>query len=297
MPMEQRFQIDAIHGADARRMFLELLNRAFQVPADRLFFDDFPIWDEAVVPSSDTLVRLGVFTADRKLAASAGARMAQLSGGLPVALIGGVATDEAYRGLGLASNLVSVAVEWAQTRGATAIFLWGSEHSLYQRLGFELMGEQVMIPLSSLPSQSPSGNLRQGWNPALFDLMRQRRGGLILQPGDLRWISAHRGVSWYWCGREDSPDAYLALGRGIDLPGIIHEWGGKKESLRELLIAVREKHPGASLLGCPEILDSFGIASKDIPREFVCLSRFLEPERASQAFARSPFWIWGLDAV
>src|SRR5206468_8828729 len=111
-------------------------------------------------------------------------------GPLPVALIGAVAVAEKYRGAGLASQVVKVLTHWATEKKAALALLWGSEHTLYQRLGFELVGEQVRVPLSSLKLGSSPAGVSQGWRPALFKALQSRVAGLLLQESDQPWIEA-----------------------------------------------------------------------------------------------------------
>lgn len=284
-----QLEVDLISGPQSRRALAALLNHSFQVPEDHAFLGDFPIWDESIVPSSEEIVRLGAYTAGKQqLAACTGVRMAHLntpSGALPVALIGAVATQEAFRGAGLASGLVSLAADWAKSRGAAAVFLWGSEYSLYHRLGFELCGAQVMIPLDSISFSEPAAtNAQVGWDRAVFRQMRKRSGGLLLSDADERWLSAHRSVEWFWIGDGQSCDAYVAIGRGIDLTNIVHEWGGGPQALRSLLAWLKATRPGLTLLGAPWTLAQYGIDVRQAKPEYLCLARVFDPERIVKAF-------------
>lgn len=337
---------EMIEGKAANRLFAELLDQAFGVPAGRRFLDDFPIWDADLMPDGESLARLGAFSPSesvgahgksKTLVASAGVRLGRLkatgSGYLKVGMIGAVATHPAYRGQGLASKLVVDAVDWAQKRGAAAVFLWGSEHSFYRRLGFELCGEQAIVPLNDVEwgefgQEEP---LREGWTPALFDVLVSREGGLALEPDDRIWLEAQRSVKWYWIGPAEKPSAYAAVGRGIDLAGLVHEWGGEPRSLKALLGRLKSLHPEASILGSPSILRRFGFAERFSRTEFLCLARILapreilaaydiprangrtlpgagqlsryffgpdsEPGELSSGSLRLPLWFWGLDAV
>jgi GNAT superfamily N-acetyltransferase len=288
-------EVDLISGPQSRRALATLLNHAFKVPEDHAFLGDFPIWDESIVPSSEQIARLGAFSPGRQeLAACTGVRMARLTtpvGGLPVALIGAVATQESYRGAGLASGLVSLATDWAKARGAAAVFLWGSEYSLYNRLGFELCGAQVMLPLDALtfpelPSlpELPALKVQVGWDHAIFQRMKTRVGGLALAEVDERWLAAHRSVEWFWTGDGQNCDAYVAVGRGIDLQHIVHEWGGDAPALKKLLSWLKGQRPGLTILGAPWVLGQYGIDASRAQPEFLCLARVLDPEQVVKAF-------------
>jgi hypothetical protein len=152
-----------------------------------------------------------------------------------------------------------------------------------------------------------------------------RGSGLRIDAPDERWLEAHRNVDWYWLGEPDAPQAYAALGRGIDLQGIVHEWGGESpEALKTLLQLVRMEHPEAQLLASPDLLAAWKLGTTRAPVEPLCLAQCLDAVRLTRAFGLNlaaddpllttpnaavcrvlfgpsdralPLWIWGLDAV
>jgi predicted N-acetyltransferase YhbS len=292
-------RLDEISGVSNNALLSALLDEAFEVSPGAHYFEDFPVWDERIAPAGPKLTRVGVFRGDA-LVASACARIAELKtpqGTRSVALIGAVATRKDHRGQGLASQAVEFILKWVETRGATAAFLWGSEHSLYGRLGFELAGEQLQLPLSAMDSSKVAEHVRSGWTPGIFELLRRREGGLLLGPADLQWLSAHRHVDWFWTGDERAPDAYAAIGRGIDLTGMVHEWGGAPEKLKALLIYLKARFPEASLLGHPRILRMSGLLPARPPApQGLALTRILDSRKFASELLRE-VWIWGLDAV
>jgi hypothetical protein len=211
---------------------------------------------------------------------------------MKVGLIGAVATDPAFRGQGLASRLTEELVERASQAGAELALLWGSEHKMYARLGFQLAGTQIRAPLSALSLGDPSKvSITTGWRDELFARIRERERGVVLGDADIRWYREHKNVLWYRAEENGRIMAYAALGRGIDLSNIVHEWGGEKAALANLLARVRNEHPQAELLG-PGGPDSnaFGLANHK--PESLALIRSLAP-KASPA----SLWVWGLDAV
>ena len=290
-----------------------LLDQCFPVPSGYHFFDDFPIWNPAF--SSVNASRIGIIE-QGQLIGAAGVRMAKMHllstpKTATVAMIGAVASHPAYRGKGLASHCVKKAIEWAKTQGAEAAILWGSEQALYQRLGFEMMGHQCRIPLgevqleyspssSGRASSSPSATrVNRGWTPSLFDLIRQRRSGILLQQDDLGWYSAHRNVKWYYTGSIETPTAYAAFGRGIDLQNCIHEWGGDAQDLLLIFREVQKEHAGSevALMGHPiELVRQFRFHSDPLAFvEYLCMAQVLSPRTSPFPFDR--LWFWGLDAA
>jgi GNAT superfamily N-acetyltransferase len=291
-------ELDIIEGEAKRQDFARLLNQSFPVKKGEEFFWDFPVWDEKILPSSQSIARFGVFSkADSSLVACTGVRMANLKAGstnIKVALVGGVATDPRHQRQGLATELVGFSLRWAADRGASAVFLWGSEHSLYQKLGFDLCGTQQLIPLRELSAsfkESIPANLKvhRGWAPTLLALMKERKSGLTLSESDRVWIEAHSQdhIEWYYTGSREVPTAYAAVGRGIDLHQIVHEWGGEPKDLHSLFHFLSVKHPDASelkILGSPGVCASFGYETSHFPEEFHCLARILNPQSIIQAF-------------
>ena len=279
--------VDLIEGFQAKRQFSRLLDEAFSVKAETHFFDDFPIWDETFSPPE--LARIGIFSKsdhETKLVSCAGVRLATMKAGareFKVGLIGAVATHPDFRAQGLASKTVSFAMSWAQDRGASALFLWGSEYALYQKMGFELCGEQIRKKLAELSLVKNSTPIQRGWNSALLPLLQKRSFGLKLETHDLRWLSAHRSVDWFWSGEEKAPTAYVAIGRGIDLQNLVHEWSGEAADLRSLLAHVLAQNPQAELLGSPGLFRDFGFDFDPATVEFLCLCKVLDPVKIFSA--------------
>jgi predicted N-acetyltransferase YhbS len=293
------------HESDRAR-FSALLDRAFAVGGGRHFLDDFPVWDERFAPTGDRVARIGVRAGD-ELVAAAGVRRAELAttgGRLPVAIIGAVCTDERWRGRGYGSRVVSTAMLWARDQGAAMILLWGSEASMYRRLGFEYCGTQVRVAAKALPPARADAEVRRGWDERLFSALRARGSGLALDSADIGWLAAHRNTQWFWLERDGAVAAYAAYGRGIDLPGMIHEWGGEPADLSRVLGALRVAHPQAQLLASPGLARARGFAW-DV-EEPLCLAQVLEPravlealrpgERVSAREGADDLWELGLGA-
>ncbi|MGK5085453.1 GNAT family N-acetyltransferase [Bdellovibrionota bacterium FG-1] len=327
----ETLNLDLIEGPEKSAQFSRLLDESFSVPAGAHFFDDFPVWNEAVGPHSDRVFRVGVWQRE-ELVSCAGVRLADLrvpAGDLKVALMGAVATAPSARGRGLASRTVSIAVEWARERGAALVLLWGSELHLYERLGFELCGMQVRVPLSQL-DLGPDPDfarvvLGRGWIPSLLRCLRLRGTGIRHSGVDERWLEAHKNVQWYWLGDPETPLAYAAIDRGIDLQGVVHEWGGESSAaIKVLLHLIKMERPEAQLLASPDLLSAWQLGAPRAEVEFLCMARALDVPKISAAYGLAlskddplmvtpnmaacrlffgpaegalPLWLWGLDAV
>lgn len=306
-----------IAGKEPMARFGALLDQVFPVPQGSHFLEDFPVWGER--NSHSGVLRVGAFDAQGNLAACAAARLAEFSAapgipsGVSVGVIGAVATRPEFRGRGLASRLVDFLSQWLEGQGAAFAVLWGSEHDLYRRIGFELCGAQRTVPLAQLPlNQAGSARVEiiRGWDRGIFPLLKSRPGGLRLQALDLSWLEAHRNVEWIWARRNGVPIAYAACGRGIDLEGLVHEWGGERAALEVLLREIRDRNPEAALLGPTS--SSFGEGGME---GHLCLARILDVKRLSALWGEPrsgvhpavgwfgepgspgvPLWFWGLDS-
>ncbi len=289
-------RFESISGLKHQNELLALLNEGFRVPMSSQFYDDFPVWDEK---HGLEMIRVGAYE-EHRLVSSASIRKAYLkapsspTGVLPIGILGCVATDQKHRGGGLASQCVSLALEWAEQRNQSAVFLWGSEHSFYHRFGFELYGEQIRVPLACLSGQVSSSDqkLGCGWTSGLMKLLKKRQGGLVLSSSDEKWVSAHKNTQWYWLGSAEEPLAYAAVGRGIDLIGMIHEWGGEKESAKTLLGMLQLMKPNLELLGNRELFNHYGIQYTQSTSEFLCLAKITD-----RTLNPASLWFWGLDGA
>lgn len=281
--------VDEIRGAQAEAQFAALEDAAFGVKAPGHYLDDFPIWDFRYAPGAGSVMKLGVFDGT-KLVAAAGVRLgtAQFpSSPLCVALMGAVATAPAYRGRGLASQLVSVLVQWAAQRGAALAVLWGSEHQLYQKLGFLPCGSQVSIPLHSLVALDQGiQKVSTGWSPGILKALKSRRSGLEIRDLDRGWLAAHKNVQWFWTGEANQVTAYAAMGRGIDLSQMVHEWGGEPHALLSILKKIGELDPTAMILGAPAIFSRYGFQFDSSKEENLGLIRVIDAEAVCRAAHR-----------
>ncbi len=288
----------------------DLLNLTFQVPQGQSFLSDFPIWDPNFLVPERTL--WGLFTPQNQLIAGCGIRLAHVpatdSPQQPlapratrlIALLGAVATHPAWQNQRLASHLIQHAVAWALARNACAVFLWSSRPQLYARLGFQPCGEQALVELQAVvcPAFPQALELQAGFTQEIFALLQNREDGLCLQPHDWAWFSSHRNTRWLSSFLPAQPiEAYAAIGRGIDLGSIIHEWGGTPEGLATVFQTLLREDPQACLLGTPRHFQRLTAAGFRLPalhREPVCLG-FLTEKFPNPLCPE--VWFWGLDGA
>jgi predicted N-acetyltransferase YhbS len=265
-----------------------LVSEAFQYPAGRFFFEDFPVWD------SDSVVRLGCVREDRLLS-HVGIRYSILRGSegpIPIALIGAVATAENERGKGLSSLLLREALQRIDETACAWTLLWGSEHSFYSRFGFKLEGVQaraliseLSIPIAGLQSRRPT----EGIHGKIWQHLHSRTAGVAFQAADRDWVFRHRSVRWL---SFEEPFAFIAYERGMDLRHIVHETGGDLEGIQQLLYWIYRDCPIAQVMAEPRELLRLGFPQESLTHEHLCLAR---PRHPGQAW-NPEFWVSGLSA-
>lgn len=268
----------------------QLVSESFGYTNPHTFFDDFPIW------KSDQVKRFGIFH-EEKLISHTGIRLCKMK--LPngeltsIAMVGAVATMESHRGQGLSSRLLTEICKYADEENCDWTLLWGSEHDFYKKFGFNLEGEQFQAPLAELENLPENfvPRFKKGWDQRIFDFLKNSSSGIAVKDEDLPWISSHKTVNWFY---SDSPFAFVGFERGLDLPHIIHEYGGDRKAMLELFSFVLSQDSEATLLGNELSLKNIGFEKSVLQEEYLCLAR-------PHASKKNPnwnenFWVSGLSA-
>ncbi len=165
-----------------------------------------------------------------------------------VGLIGSVVTDEAHRGQGLATELLARAEAQLKQSGAVLALLWADEREFYAARGYVPIGTELdySVPRALAEYLPPTDRVRMAgpadWpvlhalyegHPERVQRSLEETGALLAGP------DVHALVF-------DGPqgiDGYAIEGRGEDLGGIVHEWGGRAESVLTCLGAHLDRLP------------------------------------------------------
>jgi len=199
--------------------------------------------------------------------------------------IGLVTTHEAFRGCGLATDLVQACLDQARDEGLCWALLFSAPRSLYSRLGFVSAGlERITLLEGSPPTPVVSeGVVSEGVAPDRVapdgvprdrvasgeGTPRSRRAGLSDVPRLLELLERHRlrvrrsldefeALVAIPCTRvfvaeqAGVVEAYCVEGKGRDLRGYVHEWAGSPELLPALFEHVREQCGGSLRILSPE---------------------------------------------
>ncbi len=273
-----------------------LISDAFGYARPAHYLQDFPVW----APSRNDPQNTHFFkrSATGKLIAHVGLRkgdvaIADLSGVVqifPTALIGAVVTHPDARGQGLAQNLLQDALLQARAQGCVQILMWGSLNPMYQRLGFDYAGTQIRVPLKewkTLNTADSTLKIHEGFCDAIAQAFLSQKTGLRFLPSDVEWLSQQNSVRWFWTAR---PFAAVAMGRGMDLPGMVHEHLGDPAGLQSLYAHILKFNTHAELLLSPELAAHFKLQSP------LSKSWISEPQCLAIDFVPGT-WVSGLGAV
>ncbi len=161
-----------------------------------------------------------------------------------VAAIGSVVTSPEHRNLGHSRDIINSCLQVAEDGCADFAILWSDLYDFYRKLGFELAGREVSIVIDALP-ELPPHNLRimQSTKIAPEAILRLYGGhpcGTIRTAEDIRRHLAIPNSRVYtaW-DKSNQLLAYAVEGKGADLKGYIHEWGGGVSALLPLFAHIR----------------------------------------------------------
>lgn len=228
-----------------------LVDRCMRPGAALSMTADFPL----LVGPGARSERLVAISGERIVAHVAG-RIARIDrpGCSPLRIlnVGAVATAPEARGRGLAGALVRTLLERARRRGIELAMLWTDRPAFYERIGFAFAGcerrvlyQRSAVSAGAFPSPSAFAvapvrredvgallDLRLKHDPAPLSRARReaerlfflpRSHGLVLRDGTDRIV------------------AYAVLGKGLDFPDTVCEWGGGVEFLPILLDALLDR--------------------------------------------------------
>ncbi|MGE0763976.1 MAG: GNAT family N-acetyltransferase [Bdellovibrionales bacterium] len=169
---------------------------------------------------------------------------------MKIAGIGSVATDPAHRNQGHSRAVLESTLDIAQRSACDIAVLWSNLHDFYRKLGFELAGSEVSLRLDK-PFSPPAQDLRFAESnriapEAILRIYSQHTCGTMRSLEDVRKSLQIPNMRVYtaWDSNQQL-QAYAVEGKGADLNGHIHEWGGAVSKLLPLLnhIVTEQKRP------------------------------------------------------
>jgi predicted acetyltransferase len=167
-----------------------------------------------------------------------------------VAGIGSVVTDPSHRNQGLSRQVLEECLSVARDHGCDFAVLWTNLYDFYRKIGFELAGHEIALTIHT-PWEEQSHGLRfaQGANveaEAILRLYSMHSAGTLRTAEDIRkYLKIPNSTIYTAWDDQGRLQAYAVEGKGADLTGHVHEWGGGVSKLLPLFrhIAVSQNRP------------------------------------------------------
>jgi len=164
-----------------------------------------------------------------------------------VGAIGSVVTDSNYRGQGLSTRILSECLIEAKKQDCDIAMLWTNLYDFYRKMNFELAGfeESVIIENEFTVPQQENLKFMKGTKvspEAIYKLYSQHTVASIRSAEDIRKFLAIPNTNLYTAWDQNNQlVAYAVEGKGADLTGYIHEWGGAVSKILALLSWIRKE--------------------------------------------------------
>lgn len=167
------------------------------------------------------------------------------------AAIGSVVTNPAHRNQGFSKQVLEDCLKAASDHGCDFAILWTNLFDFYRKLGFELAGTEISLTIPTHFKAPDAPELRymdtNRVDPdAILRLYNQHTTGTLRAADDIRkFLNIPNSRVFTAWDRENRLQAYAVQGKGADLEGYIHEWGGGVSKLIPLLkyAVAQEKRP------------------------------------------------------
>lgn len=186
-----------------------------------------------------------VILARGKPAAHAAARLIDVEtprGTVRAAVIGAVATDPRHRRKGLGSQVIEALAGDVKERGATLAILWADVPKFYEGLGFTLAGRETVFicqrQTSHSPRRTPVRPATEADLPAIRALHEREDCRVRRDEATWKKLMALPRTDFYVVEMQGRIVAYGVVGKGHDLGGCLHEWGGEEILLPVLVSTV-----------------------------------------------------------
>ncbi len=163
-----------------------------------------------------------------------------------VGTIGSVVTKEDHRNQGYSHKVIQNCLSLAREQSCDVAILWTNLYEFYQKIGFELAGYEVSMvfeneftsPVKKLYRFSEEKNVSP---EALLRLYSLHSVNSVRSVDDMKKFLNIPNTKLYTAWNTDHQLlAYAVEGKGVDLNGYIHEWGGSVPDLISLISHIRQ---------------------------------------------------------
>ena len=178
---------------------------------------------------------------------------------LRMGLIGSVTTAEEFRGQGLAGQLLERAEQTLFCDGAVFSMLWADDPKFYASKGYVPMGLELDYRFTpdmagKLPEPEGVRWMQSRDHDGVHGLYVRHSHRMDRNLAETSALLCGPEMTSLVCEQEGEIVGYIVMGRGKDLQGVIHEWGGSTKAVLACVRVVLDSLPQGSqglFLMCP----------------------------------------------
>ena len=176
---------------------------------------------------------------------------------LKAGAIGSVVTSTQHRNQGLSQKIMHDCLEVARSQACDFAILWTNIYDFYRKLGFELAGTEVSLVFDRDSKLDMTGyRVVEGTQvspEAILRLFNQHTVNSLRTNEDIaRYLQIPNSTVYTLWDNANVLQAYAVEGKGADLNGYIHEWGGGVSKILMLLGHIRNKRGKTVTLIAPK---------------------------------------------
>ncbi len=189
---------------------------------------------------------------------------------LKVGAIGSVVTDSHHRNQGLSRKILDECLHEARRQDCDIAMLWTNLYEFYEKMNFELAGVEMSFVIED-EFAVPDHKLKfvkgtQVSAEAILRLYTQHSVTSVRTAEDIRkFLQIPQTQVYTAWDPSNQLVAYAVEGKGADLSGYIHEWGGNVSSLMALFSHIRKERKAPFTVISPQHSMNFIQKMQTIP--------------------------------
>lgn len=280
-----------------------LYQEGFHLESPETFYQDFPMWDPQIALKNRH--QLALFQEDEMVATASLLIRKCLSPRREVGIIGGVVVQKKYQGNGFAKKILNELVNYSiQHLYLKNWVLWTGDDRLYRELNFKSIGIQyrsneVSQYFKDALLEPLTLKVKRGFNDSLWSyLLKNRPLGFYLNDDIQMLYRKMKNIDWWRLESENEAiHAYIGIGRGIDLPNMIHEWGGQESELSLLLKEIFKVYDNPEWIYSAAHFNDWGFLKKlsVLSEDPLCYFKTIEEPLSKEE--EKNLWFWGGDSA
>jgi N-acetylglutamate synthase-like GNAT family acetyltransferase len=162
-----------------------------------------------------------------------------------VAAIGSVVTSPEHRNKGYSHEILNDCLKAAQEQVCDFAILWSDLYDFYRKVGFELAGREVSLVLDQDMTFELGTHRILETNKvapeAILKVYNQHTTGSIRTVEDIKsYLQIPNSKIYTLWDAQNQLLAFAVEGKGADLKGYVHEWGGSVTNLTTLFAHIRK---------------------------------------------------------